>query len=179
MAELTDAEAVKRVLSGDADAFRILTDRHARGLYRVAYRITGTMADAEDVTQEAFIRAYRQLATYDARAAVSTWLHRITVNCAVDFLRARRRKREQDDEKELEMAKTTHDPERGMDIRAAVTRGMKTLTESERTAFVLRHFEGKSIEEIGRALGTKVNATKHTIFRAVQKLRRELEPLVG
>ena len=66
----------------------------------------------------------------------------------------------------------------GSEIRNAVARAMESLSSNERTAFVLRHFEGMSIDEIGRALGTKVNATKHTVFRAVQKLRQELEPLV-
>src|ERR671927_428922 len=65
----------------------------------------------------------------------------------------------------------------GAEIRNAVARAMESLSANERTAFVLRHFEGMSIDEIGRTLGTKVNATKHTVFRAVQKLRRELEPL--
>ena len=92
MAEVNDAETVKRVLAGDADAFRLLVDRHGRNLHRLAFRMTGSADDAEDVVQEAFIRAFRQLASYDGRAAVGTWLHRITVNCAVDLLRSRRRR---------------------------------------------------------------------------------------
>ena len=183
MAEVTDAETVKRVLAGDADAFRLLVDRHGRTLHRVAYRITNSADDAEDVVQEAFIRAYRQLASYDGRAAVSTWLHRITVNCALDLLRSRQRRPEDSGREETLMSH--HDPgspqerhARGSEIREAVARAMASLSSNERTAFVLRHFEGMSIDEIGRALGTKVNATKHTVFRAVQKLRQELEPLV-
>jgi RNA polymerase sigma-70 factor (ECF subfamily) len=183
MAEVTDAETVKRVLAGDADAFRLLVDRHGRTLHRVAYRITNSADDAEDVVQEAFIRAYRQLASYDGRAAVSTWLHRITVNCALDLLRSRQRRPEDSGREETLMSH--HDPgspqerhARGSEIRQAVARAMESLSSNERTAFVLRHFEGMSIDEIGRTLGTKVNATKHTVFRAVQKLRQELEPLV-
>ena len=133
--------------------------------------------------QEAFIRAYRQLASWDGRAAVSTWLHRITVNCALDLLRSRQRRPEDSGREETLMSH--HEPgspqerhARGSEIREAVARAMESLSTNERTAFVLRHFEGMSIDEIGRALGTKVNATKHTVFRAVQKLRQELEPLV-
>jgi len=185
MIDVTDADAVKRVLGGDPDAFRILVDRHGRDLHRVAYRITGSAHDAEDVVQEALIRAYRQLASFDGRAAMSTWLHRITANCAVDLLRSRMRRPEDgvDEEKLMDETKRgamyeqeTH--ARSADIRTAVARAMTSLTSNERTAFVLRHFEGMSIDEIGRTLGTKVNATKHTIFRAVRKLRQELEPLV-
>jgi RNA polymerase sigma-70 factor (ECF subfamily) len=147
--------------------------------------MTGSADDAEDVVQEAFIRAFRQLASYDGRAAVGTWLHRITVNCAVDLLRSRRRRPEDSGKEETLMSHTDHDrstPQerhtQGSEIRNAVARAMESLSSNERTAFVLRHFEGMSIDEIGRALGTKVNATKHTVFRAVQKLRQELEPLV-
>ncbi len=185
MAEVNDAETVKRVLAADADAFRLLVDRHGRTLHRLAFRMTGSADDAEDVVQEAFIRAFRQLASYDGRAAVGTWLHRITVNCAVDLLRSRRRRPEDSGKEETLMSHTDHDrttpQERhthGSEIRNAVARAMESLSSNERTAFVLRHFEGMSIDEIGRALGTKVNATKHTVFRAVQKLRQELEPLV-
>jgi len=185
MAEVNDAETVKRVLAGDADAFRLLVDRHGRVLHRLAFRMTGSADDAEDVVQEAFIRAFRQLGSYDGRAAVGTWLHRITVNCAVDLLRSRRRRPEDSGKEETLMSHTDRDhtapQERhahGADIRNAVARAMESLSSNERTAFVLRHFEGMSIDEIGRTLGTKVNATKHTVFRAVQKLRQELEPLV-
>jgi RNA polymerase sigma-70 factor (ECF subfamily) len=185
MAEVNDAETVKRVLAGDADAFRLIVDRHGRTLHRLAFRMTGSPDDAEDVVQEAFIRAFRQLASYDGRAAVGTWLHRITVNCALDLLRSRRRRPEDSGKEETLMSHTDHDrstpQERhthSSEIRNAVTRAMESLSSNERTAFVLRHFEGMSIDEIGRTLGTKVNATKHTVFRAVQKLRQELEPLV-
>ena len=184
MTEANDAETVKRVLAGDTDAFRLIVDRHARALHRVAHRITGSSDDAEDVVQEALIRAFRQLSSYDRRAAVSTWLHRITVNCAVDLLRSRqRRKEDAEDEQSLMLHRTAvsqHEHStRGPEIREAVARAMGSLSANERTAFMLRHFEGMSIDEIGRTLGTKVNATKHTVFRAVQKLRQELEPLVG
>ena len=183
MAEVTDADTVKRVLGGDADAFRLLVDRHGRTLHRVAYRLTGSEHDAEDVVQEAFIRAFRQLASYDGRAAVGTWLHRITINCALDLLRSRQRRPEDSGNEETLMSHSNDQPlqdqhARGSEIRSAVARAMGSLSSNERTAFVLRHFEGMSIDEIGRTLGTKVNATKHTVFRAVQKLRAELEPLV-
>src|ERR1043165_5641961 len=94
MAEGSAAETVKRVLAGDADAFRLLVDRRGRVLHRVAFRITGSADDAEDAVQEAFIRAYRQLASYDGRAAVSTWLHRSPVTWALDLLRSRQRRPE-------------------------------------------------------------------------------------
>src|SRR5215467_8105981 len=90
--EFTDAAFVARARSGDADAFRVLVDRHGRALFRLAYRMTGNEQDAEDVVQESFLRAYRQLAKFDERATFGTWLYRIAANCSLDIVRARKRR---------------------------------------------------------------------------------------
>src|SRR5215471_1837374 len=84
-----DAAAVARARGGDEDAFRLLVERHSRSIYRLAYRMTGRQEDAEDVVQETFIRAYRQLGRFEARSNFGTWLYRIGFNCAIDYLRAR------------------------------------------------------------------------------------------
>src|SRR5436305_1451637 len=89
--EVTDLAALGRAREGDPDAFRLLVERHSRVVFRVAYRMTGNEHDADDVVQEAFLRAYRQLDHFEERANFSTWLHRIAVNCALDLLRARGR----------------------------------------------------------------------------------------
>src|SRR3954452_9900534 len=93
--ELTDAAYVARARSGDADAFRALVERHSRALFRLAFRMTGNETDAEDVVQESFLRAYRQLARFDERAAFGTWLYRIATNCSLDLVRSRKRRSEQ------------------------------------------------------------------------------------
>src|SRR5579872_1466828 len=93
--ELADRAFVAKARSGDADAFRALVDRHSRGLFRLAFRMTGNEPDAEDVVQESFLRAYRQLNKFDERAAFGTWLYRIAVNCALDVVRSRKRRPEQ------------------------------------------------------------------------------------
>jgi RNA polymerase sigma-70 factor (ECF subfamily) len=182
--EMTDLGVVSRARSGDADAFRQLVERHSQPLFRVAYRMTGNEHDADDVVQEAFLRAYKQLESFEERANFGTWLHRITVNCALDLLRARGRmeKRYGGDLETAEMtgaAKSEGEQDRllmSAELRKQVTVAMERLTGNERTAFVLRHFEGMPVEEIGRTLGIQVNAAKHTIFRAVRKLRESLEP---
>src|SRR5712691_6552669 len=89
--EMTDVAAVSRAREGDPDAFRLLVERHSRAIFRVAYRMTGNEHDADDVVQEAFLRAYRQIDRFEERANFSTWLHRIAINCSLDLLRARRR----------------------------------------------------------------------------------------
>src|ERR1700761_9085789 len=79
---------------GDRAAFQALVERHARGLYRLAWRITGNGNDAEDVVQEAFLKAWKQLSRFDGRASFGTWLHRICTNCALDQVRARKRRQD-------------------------------------------------------------------------------------
>src|SRR6202166_1103074 len=90
--ELTDSAFVTKARSGDTDAFRVLVERHGRSLFRLAFRMTGNEQDAEDVVQESFLRAYRQLAKFDDRASFGTWLYRIAVNCSLDLVRSRKRR---------------------------------------------------------------------------------------
>ena len=183
---MTQAAVVSRAKSGDADAFRQLVEQHSRPVYRLAYRMTANQHDADDVVQETFLRAYRQLNRFEERANFGTWIHRIAVNCALDLLRSRgRHDRHQVHEEEGEMSETlqTHEPQPdrlllSAELQQHVSKAMNLLTGNERTAFVLRHFEGMPVDEIGRTLGIQVNAAKHTIFRAVKKLRQSLEPLV-
>lgn len=182
-----DAEDVTRARAGDETAFRRLVERHSRAVFQVAFRLTGTEPDAEDVVQETFLRAYRELKRFESRSAFRTWLHRIAVNCSYDLLRRRPRQAAEpldaDDERGpavvLEADATTR-PDRlafSAEVNRRVSEAMETLTPAERSAFVLRHVEGRSIDEIGTLLGLQVSATKHSIFRAVHKMRRALEPL--
>ena len=184
--EMTDVTVVSRARTGDPDAFRLLVERHSQPIFRVAYRMTGNEHDADDVVQETFLRAYRQLDRFEERANFGTWLHRIAINCALDLLRARGRMDRYygGDPEDAEMNGTIRsEPEQdrlliSAELREQVAAAMERLSGNERTAFVLRHFEGMPVEEIGKTLGIQVNAAKHTIFRAVRKLRQSLEPLV-
>src|SRR3954470_1500462 len=89
------AAVLARARQGDGDAFRALVERHSRSVYRLAYRMTGNEQDAEDVVQESFLRAYRQLGRFESRANFGTWLYRITANCSVDLMRARQARHDQ------------------------------------------------------------------------------------
>jgi RNA polymerase sigma-70 factor, ECF subfamily len=187
-----DAALVAQALGGDQDAFRVLVERHSRTLFRLSFRMTGNEQDAEEVVQETMLRAYRRLDKFEARANFGTWLYRIGVNCSLDLMRKRkpekaRRQLAKDDDTEMQDPLETavsNDPgpdrlmlsgELGEQVRVA----MMQLSPVERTAFVMRHFEGNSIEEIGQTLGLGAGATKNSVFRAVQKLRQHLGPLVG
>ncbi len=167
----------------------MLVERHSIRLFQLVYRMTGNEQDAEDVVQETFLRAYKQLDRFESRAGFGTWLHRIAANCSLDLLRKRKRQDQQLDPVELESEESmptlpSHAPPPDdqvfhLEVQQKVEAVMKQLTPMERAAFVLRHFEGRSIEEIGRALGTGPSATKQSIFRAVQKMRRALEPVLN
>ena len=138
------------------------------------------------MVQETFLRAYKQLRHFEERANFGTWLHRIAVNCSLDLLRARGRadKHYGGDPEEAELSGAAKsDPQQdrlllSTELQKHVAEAMERLSGNERTAFVLRHFEGMPVEEIGKTLGIQVNAAKHTIFRAVRKLRQSLEPFV-
>ena len=185
----TDAAAVALARDGDSEAFRALVERHSRAVFRLAHRMTGNASDAEDVVQDTFLKAYKQLSRFESRANFGTWLHRIAVNCSIDLIRSRPHREASHDVADLEQfgAGEAADagrpsPERLMlsaEVQARITDAMSALSQMERAAFVLRHFEGQSIDEISRALGLKTNATKHSIFRAVKKMRHALEPLVA
>lgn len=188
--DASDLAVVARVRAGDHDAFRFLVERHSRSVFRLAFRLTGREADAEDVVQETFLRAFRRIRRFESRSSFATWLYRIAVNCSHDLLRQRPRagsRQSLDDPAsaaamELADTSTAADPLRELASRRIderVRAAMRGLSDQERSAFVMRHFEGLSIDEIGGVLGLKTSAAKHSIFRAVQKLRRSLEPLAG
>jgi RNA polymerase sigma-70 factor, ECF subfamily len=185
--DVSDAEAVARARAGDREGFRQLVDRHSRPLFRLAFRMTGNEHDAEDVVQEAFLRAYRGLDRFEDRSQVGSWLYRIAANCAYDVLRARQRhedrfEEEREDDALTEMASAEPGPDRlalGGEVRKRVDVALARMTTRERSAFVLRHFEGMSIEEIARALGMDESAVKQSILRAVRKVRQVLAALAG
>lgn len=185
----SEAASVALARAGDQEAFRRLVDQYSRSLFRVAYRITGHVADAEDVVQEAFVRAYKQLPRFEERSRFGTWIYRIAANCAVDLMRSRPRREEsltvtQETDRAAADRLPSLDvaPDRAvfsLEISREVSEALNELSETERAAFVLRHFEEKSIEEIGQILGLRTSATKHSIFRAVRKLRATLGPILG
>jgi RNA polymerase sigma-70 factor (ECF subfamily) len=186
--ELSDEAAVAQARAGECDAFRVLVERHSRKVFALAYRLTGNETDAEDVVQETFLRAYRSLNQFDEKAIFTSWLYRIASNYAVDLLRARKShgavSLSANEEGSADASERLVSPDPGPErvtlssqLNDRIADAMKSLTPHERTAFTLRHFEGHTIEEIGSVLRLGGNATKQVVFRAVQKMRRALEPL--
>lgn len=185
-----DGLLVAQVLGGDKDAYGLLVKRHSRKLFALAYRVSGNEGDADEIVQETFLRAYKALPRFEQRSNFGTWLYRIAMNCALDMRDKRR--------PEIDAMQVAEEPEPGdnslqlqshapgqeqivfsSQVKEKVAAAMESLSKTERAAFVMRHLEGRSIEEIASVLGQKPNATKNSIFRAVQKMRQQLEPLVA
>jgi RNA polymerase sigma-70 factor (ECF subfamily) len=185
--DATEAAAVlARARQGDSDAFRALVEQHSRSVFRLAFRMTGNEQDAEDVVQESFLRAYRQLGRFESRANFGTWLYRIVSNCSVDLMRSKQARHDQVrgdslDEGTMELpAADVPGPERmaqSAEIDRRVQDALQELSPLERAAFTLRHYEGRTIDEICATLGLGTSAAKHSVFRAVKKLRVALAPL--
>jgi len=158
-------------------------------MFRVAFRITENETDAEEIVQETLLRGYRGLAEFDARADFRTWIYRIAINCALRVLEKRKSEAavpitEEFDEGRpgIQLVDGGAGPERLLLDREIEHRrhaAMEKMTPDERLAFVLRHLEGRSTEEIAAVLEVTPNNAKQAVFRAVQKMRRSLAPLLG
>jgi len=181
-----EQDAIRRILAGDRDAFRVLMDRHLPTVLRMTYRVTGNAIDAEEAAQEAFLLAYKKLASFREHATFGTWVYRIAMNCSLNLVERRARDIAWD-AVSIEPGSPTENlavsrsltPEAELLQREALRRrerAMLTLTPMERTAFILRHMEDQSIQVIAEALGVQHSSAKQAIFRAVAKLRRELAP---
>lgn len=186
-----ETDAVRLARGGDRDAFRRLVEAHAPAVFRLAYRMTGNESDADDMVQETFLRAWREMPRFDERAAFGTWLHRICANRSIDLLRTRKKWQEvRVPEGAAEERNMTHpltnvsspDPSperfaRSAQVRERLEPALAALSGMERTTFILRHYEGLGIDAIAEQLGVQKGAARHSLFRAVRKLRRALEPL--
>jgi RNA polymerase sigma-70 factor (ECF subfamily) len=186
--EASDADLVERARGGLSDAFRVLVERHSRSVFRLAYRMTHNEFDADDVVQETFLRAFRSLGRFDGRSEFGTWIYRIAVNCSLDLQRSRGKRvtlsTSHEEGDGLAATLTTSDPSPHRvavsgQVRQIVDETLAGLSPLERTAFLMRHVEGMPVHEISAALGRNDGATKHSIFRAVKKLREALRPVAG
>jgi len=168
--------------AGDLSAFGEIVELQKRRVYRLALNLTGSHEDAEDLSQEAFVRAFSSLGSFRGDAQLSTWLYRITLNVYLDTRDGQRFRRgagsgNWNDSGVLEQ----HDKNPGPDEAAATTilrdhvaNALGCLSPRERSVFVLRHYHDQPLKEIARILDVRVGTVKSLLFRAVHKLRNEL-----
>jgi RNA polymerase sigma-70 factor, ECF subfamily len=175
-AHRVDRDIVQRCRRGDIGAFEDLYKRFGSRMYTVAYRMTGSAADAEDLVQDIFLQVYRRLDSYRGEAALGTWLHRLAVNVCLDFARSKqgRRQRATDAIDDLDALETPgHGPWRAdaaldrMDLERAVAQ----LPPSYRRAVLLHDVEGLEHHEVGDALGIAEGTSKSLLFKARMRLR--------
>lgn len=178
------AEALKR---GEERALDALVLRHQGRVYAVAYRLTGNREDALDVTQEALLKAYRKIHAWQPTGGFLPWLLRLTANQAIDLVRQRKRRRHERLE-ETYVPESEHAPvEPGShntavevharEIDERVRKALVVLSGTQRTVFMLRHYEGLQLSDIATELHCTVGSVKVHLFRALKKLQRELGDL--
>ena len=172
---------IRRVCAGDTDAFEALVTAYQKQVYNLALRTVGNEEDAADMTQEAFLRAYRSLGSFRGDSKFSVWLYRLTTNICIDFLRTRGRRPtvsltaadEDEEPQELDVADDRFDPVQSLEraeLRRAVQRGLASLPEDYRRILMLRELSGLSYAEIGQVLRLEEGTVKSRLFRARKKL---------
>jgi RNA polymerase sigma-70 factor (ECF subfamily) len=186
-----DRELVARVQRGDKQAFNLLVEKYQRKLARLLSRFIRDPAEVEDVTQEAFIKAYRALPAFRGDSAFYTWLYRIGINTAKNYLMAMGRRAPTSTEVEAEEAEGFEEGEQLRDINTpeslllsneiaqTVNATIEGLPEELRTAIQMREIEGMSYEDIAKAMDCPIGTVRSRIFRAREAIAEQLRPLLG
>jgi RNA polymerase sigma-70 factor, ECF subfamily len=185
-----DQQLVERVQRGDKAAFDLLVAKYQRKIFRLLSRLVRDPAEIEDVAQEAFIKAYRALPNFRGDSAFYTWLYRIAINTAKNYLVSQGRRAPTTTEANVEEAETFDDADQLRDLNTpdsmlltkqvaeAVNRAIDQLPEDLKTAIVLRELEGLSYEEIAESMGCPIGTVRSRIFRAREAIAEELRPVL-
>lgn len=186
-----DQQLVERAQRGDKRAFELLVMKYQRKLGRLLSRMVRDPGEVEDVTQEAFIKAYRALPNFRGESAFYTWLYRIAINTAKNYLVAMGRRaptttgfdnEEAESFEDAEALRDTATPENelmGREIATTVNRAMEALPDDLRSAITLREIEGLSYEEIASVMNCPIGTVRSRIYRAREAIAAELRPLLG
>ena len=187
MLSLSDQELVLRVVQGDDEAFALLVRRYQGTVFNVAYRLTGNRGDAEDLAQEAFIRAYRAMPSFDLERPLVPWLKRITTNVCLNWLEMQKARPQttasdltppdEDTEAMDQLADPGKTPEQqvvGIEQAQYLRQALIALPFRYRAVIELRHYQDLSYEEIASALNVPVSTVKSDLFRARKRLEVEL-----
>jgi RNA polymerase sigma-70 factor (ECF subfamily) len=180
-----DTELVERLSRGDSGAFRELVETYKKKMYYLALDMVGDPADAEDISQEVFLKAFRGFKTFKRGARLSSWLYRIAYNASIDHLRRRSLTPEAAEDAVLDsgsggFSETTSggDPAVTAEarlLRARIDKALAKVSSRERAVFMLRHYNDLRLDEIAETMQISIGSVKSYLFRCVQKLRRELE----
>lgn len=192
LSRVNDSELIRSAQRGDRAAFEVLVRQYDQAVLRLALHLTGSEADARDIYQEAFLKAYRHIANFRFECSFYTWIYRIVTNLCLDHLRKRHTRREDPQTitdssgRELDVLDRVSDdraganPERDLmrrELGAKIAQALTRLTPRERMVFELKHYQGLRLRTIGEMLNTTEETAKNTLFRATQKLRSALAPM--
>jgi len=188
---VTERTLIRRAQRGDREAFDALVRQYDQEVLRLVLRVVRSPEEAQDLYQEAFLKAYRSLARFRLESRFSTWLYRLVTNVCFDYLRRQRTRGEvQITEKgdgEGDHAYTIADDRPGLnpehalrarEIGRRIAKALSRLTPRERMVFELKHWQGLKLRSIGELCGTSEEAAKNSLFRAMQKMREQLGDLV-
>ncbi len=177
MKEGNDTQLVSECLNGDRKAFEAVVDKYQKPLFNAAFRILGSAADAEEVTQIAFIKAFEGLRSFNRGSKFFSWLYRIAVNESLNFRQARRRHEPVDEQtpSKHDMPDTVYGHQ---ELQATIEEALGRMKDEYRVVIVLRHFQDCSYDEMSEILGIPANRVKSRLFSARQQLR-ELLPEHG
>ncbi len=180
-----DLQIVAQVLGGNTGAFSALVQRHQERVYHTVYSLVGDLDEADDLAQEAFLKAFRALRRFRGQSLFSTWLHRIAVNCCLDHLKSKHRRsfvsldeqRENWDALRIWQGRSKDADARveQRELQEILERALNNLSEEYRVTFVLREIEGLAYEEIATLLNCSIGTVKSRLFRGRTKLREILQ----
>lgn len=177
---------VERLARGEMSAFQELVEQNKKKVYYLALDIVGNHHDAEDISQEVFLKVFRSFQTFKRDAKLSSWLYRITVNASIDHLRKKSAVPERMQDEFLEehlqhnpagSLEFAGDPERSAETRLIqehIESALQKISAQERSAFVLRHYHDLMIKDIAEVMNVSVGTVKSYLFRGIKKLQREL-----
>lgn len=171
---VTDETLIEKVLAGECQAFEILIKKHQGVIYNYLYKITLSKEDAEDITQEVFIKAYNKLYTFERKANFSTWLFKIAVNTLNDNFKKKKVFELEKEEAMMSIKCSERDiPEEALSLKEKkleVLRLLEGLTLEQKNAIILKYVRGFSYKEIGKVLGVSEESAKMKVYRARKKL---------
>ena len=189
---VNDAELIRAAQQGDQAAFEELVRQYDQPVLRLALHLTGSEHEAQDIYQEAFLKAYRNLGSFRFECSFYTWIYRIVSNLCMDYLRRKQVRKEDpsvrtsSEGEEFDLLEQVPDeragarPDQDLDRRELgqrIVRALTKLSPRERMVFEMKHYQGLKLRTIGEALNTTEETAKNTLFRATQKLRAELADL--
>lgn len=189
VSRIEDAELIRNAQKGCRSAFETLVHRYDHAILRLALRLTGSDQDAQDIYQEAFLKAYRNIARFRSESSFYTWMHRIVTNLCMDRLRSKHFVREtapvsvgpdgqvSDLFEHIADSHIDSDPECQVfrkELARHIAIALKRLTARERLVFQLRHYDALKLRTIGEMLNTSEETAKNTLFRATHKMRKYL-----